>query len=403
MTKNKKICKNCVLHTNIPGITINDDGLCSVCESHKKFSPHEPRTKKYLTEEMENLFKKAKSQERPYHVGVLFSGGKDSTMLLKMTKEKYGLRPLAFSVIHPLVNNTAAKNMEAVTNKLNIDLIKVYPDEEVYKKAVGLGIMKGPEYGLGEFFGCEICSFFHFWLPIRYAMKMDIPVILEGSDLSQTGIFTYQPGESVRENARKGIKPFGTIHDLVMDAIGREYKGSIYDYNEAEIAGGKYPTIISPFSFMDYDYRDNFKEIQGLGFKKKNFRTIYTNCSATPFFSYFSLKRFDCLSYIKHYATEVRRGYPNLMQHSIKDIDTANVLNKQVVERLMEEYRDVVLYIAENKLSESNITESKREKLKSMAPNYINIFGEEVCDVFLHDVLKILSYADYFGVSLDSI
>jgi hypothetical protein len=403
MTKNKKACQNCVLHTNVPGITINDDGLCSICENHKKFSPHEPRTKKYLAEEMENLFKKAKSQDRPYHVGVLFSGGKDSTILLKMAKEKYGLRPLAFSVIHPLVNDTAKKNMEEVTNKLNIDLIKVYPGEDVYKKAVRLGIMKGPEYGLDEFFGCEICSFFHFWIPIKYAMKMDIPVILEGSDLSQTGVFTYWSGESVRENARKGKKPFSTVHDLVMDAIGKEYKGSIYDYNEAEIAGGKYPTVISPFSFMDYDYRDNFKEIEGLGFKKKNFRTIYTNCSATPFFSYFSLKRFDCVSYIKHYATEVRRGYPNLMQHSVKDIDTANVLNKEVLEQLMAEYQNVVLYIAGNKLSESNITESIREKLKSMAPNYINIFGEEVCDVFLHDVLKIPFYADYFGVNLDSI
>lgn len=359
--------------------------------------------RKYLREEMENLFKSAKQKDRLYHALVLFSGGKDSTILLKMAKEKYGLRTLAFSVMHPLVNETARRNMEEVTKKLHIDLIKAYPDEEIYKKCVRQGILKGPEYGLGEFFGCQICSFFHFWLPIRYAMKMDIPVILEGSDLSQTGEITYyQPGR-IKEEARKGNKPFGRIHDLVLDALGEEYRGSIYDYSETEVLADRYPTIISPFSFLDYDYRENFREIETLGLKKKDFRTIYTNCSATPFFSYFSLKRFDCVSYIKHYAAEVRRGYPNLMQHSVKDEDTANVLSKEIVTKLMKEYENVVLYIADNKLGEANITPAHEAILKGMAPTYLSIFGQDVCDVFMHDVLKIPYFLDYFGVALDSI
>jgi hypothetical protein len=183
--------------------------------------------------------------------------------------------------------------------------------------------------------------------------------------------------------------------------MGDEYKGSIYDYDESEILEGNYPTIISPFSFLDYDYRENFKEIEGLGLHSKDFRTIYTNCSATPFFSYFSLNRFDCVSYIKHYATEVRRGYPNLMQHSVKDIDTAHVLNKEVVEKLMEEYKNVVLYIGEKKLTRETATDAQIEKMRAMAPTYLNIFGEDVCDVFLHDVLQIPYLADYFGVDLD--
>lgn len=403
MNETKKNCTNCVLHSHVPGITVNDEGICSVCEGFNKFKQHEPKVKKYLLEEMENFFKKAKSKDRPYHAIVLFSGGKDSTILLKMAKEKYGLRVLACSLIHPLVNEKAKKNMEDVPNKLNIDLVKLYPDETVYRKCIQNGIINGPKYGLGEFFGCEVCSFFHFWLPIRYAMKMDIPIILEGSDLSQTGEISYGQGERVREDAKKGKKPFGKVHDLVMEALGEEYKGSIYDYDEAEVIGGMYPTIISPFSFMDYDYRENFKKIESMGLKSKNFQTIYTNCSATPFFSYFTIKRFDCVSYIKHYANEVRRGYPNLMQRSVKDTDIANVLNKEVVEKLMEEYKNVVLYIGENKLTHDNITDAEKEKLRSMAPTYLNIFGDDVCDVFLHDALDIHRYAEYFGINLDKI
>jgi hypothetical protein len=403
MNETKKTCTNCVLHTCIPGISVNDGGVCNVCDHYDKFKQHEPRVKKYLVEEMENLFKKAKAKDRLYHAVVLFSGGKDSTVLLKMAKEKYGLRVLACSVMHPLVNEKAKRNMEEVTNKLNIDLIKLYPDETAYRKAVQHGIINGPKYDLGEFFGCQVCSFFHFWLPIRYAMKMDIPVVLEGSDLSQTGEATFWQAERVRQDAQKGKKPFGGVHDLMSDALGDRFKGSIYDYPEDEVLSEAYPTVISPFTFMDYDYRENFRAIEGIGLESKDFRTIYTNCSATPFFSYFTLKKFDCVSYIKHYATEVRRGYPNLMQHSVKDSDTADVLNKEIVEKMMAEYRNVVLYIAENKLTHDNVSDAEKDKLRGMAPTYVNTFGQAVCDVFLHDVLDIPRYADYFGVNLDDI
>lgn len=402
MKQNKKTCTNCVLHTGVPNITIDENGSCSICSNYKKFQPHESKMRKYLLQEMENLFDSVKKKKTLYHAIVLFSGGKDSTFLLKMAREKYGLKTLAVSIIHPLVNDTAKKNMEDVARKLNVELLKIYPDEEVYKKCVRLGILKGPEYGLGEFFGCDICSFFHFWIPIRLAMRMDIPIILEGSDLSQTGEITYyQPGK-VKSEAQKGKKPFGRIHDLVMDALGDEYKGTIYDYDEEEVVQGTYPTIVSPLSFIDYDYRKDFSEIEAIGLQSKAFRSIFTNCSATPFFSYFSLHRFDCVSYIRHYATEVRRGYPNLMKHSLQDDPNAsNVLSREMVETLMEEYKNVVLYVGEKKLTEATISDTEKEKLKSMAPNYIGIFGEIVCDVFLHDVLQIPIMADYFGVNLD--
>ena len=403
MSGSVKTCNKCVLHTRIPGVSINAEGICGSCEQHKKFEPHEPRIKKFLTEEMENLFRSLKKQKRFYDVMILFSGGKDSTFLLKMAREKYNLNPLAFSVVHPLVNETAKTNMEVAAKKLNVDLIKVFPDEEVFKKVLRHGILEGQKYGLGEFFGCDVCSFFHHWIPIQYAMRMDIPVILEGSDSSQLGEATFWQSEKVKADARQGIKPYKQVHDLVMDALGEQYKGSIYDYDENKVINGAYPTLISPFSFMEYDYRKNFKEIETVGLDSKAFRSIYTNCSATPFFSYFSVKRFDCVSYVKHYATEIRKGYPNLMQRSLKDEDTGDVLNKEVILKLMEEYKKAVLFVAKNKLKEGTITESEKSSLLALAPTYIDTFGENVCDVFLHDLLQITYYADYFGIDLETV
>ena len=56
-----------------------------------------------------------------------------------------------------------------------------------------------------------------------------------------------------------------------------------------------------------------------------------------------------------------------------------------------------------SKLSEETITPAEEEKLKSMAPTYIDTFGQDVCDVFLHDVLQIPYFLDYFGIDLDSV
>lgn len=90
-----------------------------------------------------------------------------------------------------------------------------------------------------------------------------------------------------------------------------------------------------------------------------------------------------------------------MMQHSVKDANMADVLNKEKVEMLMQEYKNVVLYIGEKKLTEETLTPEEDEKLRSMAPTYIELFGKDVCDVFMQDVLKIPKLADYFGVNLD--
>ena len=73
--------------------------------------------------------------------------------------------------------------------------------------------------------------------------KLNTSSILEGSDLSQIGEIKYVQSEKVKEEAKKGIKPFGKIHDLIIDALGEDYKGSIYDYDESDVTGGKYPTV----------------------------------------------------------------------------------------------------------------------------------------------------------------
>jgi hypothetical protein len=91
------------------------------------------------------------------------------------------------------------------------------------------------------------------------------------------------------------------------------------------------------------------------------------------------------------------------MQHSLKNSDMADALSKEVIEKLMEEYKNVINYIVENKLDSENAADTEKEQIIRMANNYLKVYGEEACDVFLHDALMIYQHASYFDVDLDTI
>ncbi len=397
----KKYCTNCLLNTQIPGVTINDDGVCTFCASYEENKKYEKRLNRIVLKKMEHLFEDVKKQSHLYDAVVLFSGGKDSTYLLKLAAEEYKLRVLAISIIHPLVNAVAANNMEVVTKKLGIDLLKFQVPENIYKKVMRKGIYENEQYGLDEFFGCSICSFLHYWIPIRVAIGMDIPIILEGSDLGQTGAPMFVEGESMKQRILQGEKPYGRIHDLIKDALGEEYENSIYSYNQDELLGQKnYPTILSPFTILDYDYKKSLKEIDTMGFDKKAFSKIFTNCSLIPFLSYFTIQKYDCIPYIKQYANSVRRQYPVLQQLSLQSPDDAGDFNRTEIAELIEEYKKVILYVVENKLTREQILADAIETIESMAPTYLRLFGKEVGQELIRDVAMIPYYSEYFGVNI---
>ncbi|WP_113675589.1 7-cyano-7-deazaguanine synthase [Vallitalea guaymasensis] len=396
----KQYCNRCGLHSNIPGVTINSDSICELCTTYEKDQVYEKRFRKVLTHKMNKLFKEVKERNHMYDAVVLFSGGKDSTYLLKLAKEKYQLRVLAVSIMHPVVNNVSEKNMHDVTKKMGIDHIQFYIQENVYKKAIRKGLLENEKYELDEFFGCTICSFFHYWIPIKMAMKMNIPIILEGSDLGQSGRPLYTEGNQIKHNIKKGYKPYGKIHDLIADVLGEEYKGSIYDYDSVELMSDNYPTIISPFTFTDYDYNKTLNEIEEMGLNSNKFNKIYTNCSLLPFISYFTIKKYECVPYVKQYASEIRRQEPVLMQLKTENDTNNKVLDKDNIMKIMDEYIKVINYVVDNKLSEEDILDTRKKDLIELAPTYLKIFKDDVGECLIKDVSKIPYYANFFGIKI---
>lgn len=397
-------CKNCILHSGIPNVTVEKEGgLCSVCSTHSLDLMQEKRIYRYFTNKMNAEIERVKKRNYSCEALVLFSGGKDSTYLINMLKEKYGLKVMAFSVMHPLVNETAAKNVEQVAKSLDIQLVKFFPRKKEYCQLIRYALLHTAEKYPNERIGCDTCSYIFKNSALTYAIRNDIPLVFDGTDKAQNETPIYIDGVKIKKKAEEGSGPFEPMHKIAIEALGDSYRGSMYDFDYKSLSKYSFPSYISPFTFVDYKFQEDFSKIESLGLDKQNFKTIITNCDAVPFFSYFSLRRYDCLTYVKHYANEIRKQSPYFSQSKLEYGQNENALSRDIIQKLMDEYKKAVYYAVDHNLNPSNISDADRERLKAMTKIYQQVYGLQVCEIFLEQIARINEYANFFDIDLKRI
>lgn len=118
VTETIERCKKCVLPVEYPGITINEEGVCSHCETQQSA---EYLGIEALKEEINRLLEDF--PDRQYDCVLGLSGGRDSTYLLHVLKEELGLNVLTFFVDHGLIPTHTRENVEKITSKMGVDLV----------------------------------------------------------------------------------------------------------------------------------------------------------------------------------------------------------------------------------------------------------------------------------------
>ncbi len=404
MNNEKVVCKKCILHSRVPEVTIGSDGLCVFCQISSHITQDMVRQNAVLLENrMLSILENVKKQKKVFDVLVYFSGGKDSTYVLNLMKNKYGMNVLAYSMIQPFVTDVAKKNMEDIVKKLNVHAIKFFIDEKVFNKGMAYSLLHGNDYGLTEWVGCQLCGFFTKWVGVKLAMKLGIPLVVDGMDSAQGGYGVINEGEQVRQRMKNGVKPFGRVHDLINDALGWEYKHSIYGYDYEEIINSPYPTSMSPLCFVEYDPVYSFNKLEELGISFKQFKSLNTNCELLYLLDYISMCRYDCDSYIKLYASGLRNNYDTIEQLELDQAAHKKQLTREEMIRLLDEYRDVLFYVVDHSLDENNFSAGDKANLLDLARFSWGMFGEETMDKLMTRVLKMKGQSEYLGIDLRSI
>ena len=124
-------CKKCVISSQRPRITFDDEGVCNACrywerkETTIDWNQHET--------ELHNLLDRYRRNDGRFDVIVPSSGGKDSAFVAHQLKYKYDMNPLTVTWAPHLYTQIGWDNFQALIDA-GLSNVLVTPDRLVHRK-----------------------------------------------------------------------------------------------------------------------------------------------------------------------------------------------------------------------------------------------------------------------------
>lgn len=301
-----KICKRCVLDERFPGITFDEEGVCSVCRAAKNgHEQHEQKEKNEQRFRELSLVYKGKSS---YDCLVAFSGGKDSTYALHLMKSKYNLNVLAYSFNNWFQSEGALRNIRTVVQRLNIDHITVTPAYEQFKKLILLTTSKElyTKKALERASAiCITCISLIRYIGFKIALEKKIPFVILGMTPGQaslkTSLVKIQPDMLIKMQHAS----FQPLIDQGVDFV-KPYLLNKSDFTTEDAATYN----VNPLSFSTYHEDAILTTIAGLGWiKPQDTDANSTNCLLNAYANQVHLDRYGFNPYAFEIAGLVREGW----------------------------------------------------------------------------------------------
>ncbi len=305
---NLTICNRCILPVTFPGIKFDENGICNHCNRDKSTESEKASRKSDYQERLDNLIGDTRGSAPTYDAIMAYSGGKDSSYTLKILREKYDLRILAFTFDNHFVSPFAWKNIEKMTDVLGGDLIRFRPPWLDMKRLFSLcgkeDIFSKPTL-LRASSVCTACIGLVKSLVLKTALEMSIPLVAFGWSPGQAPIQsaimkTNSTLTRQNQSAFKKAFPPDLIRAMEQYLIPESYYKTLKD---------RFPLNIHPLAFFDYDERNIISELAGLGWETpSDTDTNSSNCLLNAFANHRHLERHKFHPYVWEIANMVRQG-----------------------------------------------------------------------------------------------
>ena len=186
MESNRKyqICTKTVMDTSDNKITFDENGVCDHAVNFYKNI--QPKVSEFdlRKKELETIIKKIKQKgkNKEYDCLLGLSGGLDSSYMLHLVVNEYGLRPLVFHTDSGWNTDIAVNNINSLVETLNLDLYTDVVDWEQMKD-FQLSFFKSglPHIDIPQDMAFTAALY-------KYALKFKIKTILNGYNFSTEGI-----------------------------------------------------------------------------------------------------------------------------------------------------------------------------------------------------------------------
>lgn len=303
-----KICNKCILPETFPGIKFDDQGICNHCQRAELASAKHSEKKEEYCERFDQLIKSLRGSSPSYDAIMAYSGGKDSSYTLKLLRERYELKILAFTFDNHFVSPSAWENISRITDKLNVNLMRFRPPwatigrvftvtakEDIFSKAT---LLRASSI-------CTACIGFVKSLVLKTALELSIPLVA----------FGWSPGQAPIQSAIMKTNPamIRQNQEILKKAFPDEIKDEIRQYfipdDYFEIYKERFPQNIHPLAFFEYNEGNIANQLKEMGWKAPDDTdTNSSNCLINAFANHCHLERHKFHPYVWEIANMVRQG-----------------------------------------------------------------------------------------------
>ena len=209
-----KYCKKCVMPDTRPGITFNEEGVCSACQTYTHNAKIDWNKRE---EELRLLCDKYRGMNGPngYDCMIAVSGGKDSHFQTYIMKEKMGMNPLLVNVEDLFTTTEAGKhNVANIIETFGCDMISLKLNSQVHRKLVRHNFEK---YGKPTY-SFDRCIYTY---PLHMALKFNTPLLVYGENVSYVygGVGVNDDTYSAKGQLTNGVGNGIPLEDLLIDGI----------------------------------------------------------------------------------------------------------------------------------------------------------------------------------------
>ncbi|MBN2158235.1 MAG: hypothetical protein JW807_02480 [Spirochaetes bacterium] len=314
-------CSRCGLPEAYPGVQFGPDGVCNYCLYYDVYRDREAAISAELRRGFLKTIRKIRRERRPYHCVVAYSGGKDSSFLLKYLVEAHGLKVAAHVLDNGFISPAALRNIRRVTDRLKVKCIITRPPMPLMK-AVFTHVLTRETPFPKELLAmlsplCVACQGMVFGTTIRAARRLKAPLMFIGYTPGQYPVISLEnylkvnscvffSSEVYRDDPLDVIKiGRDPLHELFGSDIDPYFFPGQYIKE-----GESVPKVLFPFhGLIEYDEDAIYRELAALGWEKPDDTDpCSTNCMINALGNYACVRKLGYHPYAGELSFLVRTG-----------------------------------------------------------------------------------------------
>lgn len=336
-------CKICNLPENYPGLKLDENHICSLCNQKPKKINYKglEALKKKINEILENS-----DPNREYDCVVGYSGGRDSSYLLYFAKEVLNLRVLAITLNHDFMPDQTKKNIHNLAEKLGVT-VKFIDNNSLNKSSRKCvkAWSKHPTAAMCATF-CTGCRYGIKKIIPAYARKYNIPILLVGNTPYEQLNYRVNLLCGKSKSFTKKAKIKGYAKQLLKNPRYLLSPSSMYeqllDFISFEGKKGKNenPVVIKPFySYIEWKKEDVISKIQELGWEyDKSLNSSWrSDCFVNILRQYYYKKLLGFNDLDGYYARLIRNNEMS-KEEALQRIAEEGKYDDKVIKEVLEKY-----------------------------------------------------------------